>query len=730
MHLLDRLTPVYRHRRLVAAVFVLVVALFMLKSYSTTPQYMARARLLMDEGRANVGGFSGNNPGFWVDPPRYYRTQMFIIGGRGLAQMTLRRLDLDAVPEFSGDDPGPVGPLAAISSTLRGATAAVLELIRPPEEEPPADLDEPPLLAADENERAQITNFRRLNVVRVGETQMVDVTFIAADPVFAANAVNTHVDGFIEFNFERHHANTQKTLAWLDEELAKQQGLVEDSQRALAEYRVSEGALSLQSDTNLIGDRLRELNARVTRAEQARLRQESRYAQVGDLDPMSDAAATFPSVAQEPGVREATERLGELESERVELSGRYGARHPTMVKLNASIESARQAVRTAAARAIETIRRDYETALQDEQALKLELQRQEAAGLALGRKNIGYSVLEREAQANQRVYENLLQQQKELQVVANSRSNTVQIVDLAQVPGAPFTPNTRRDWFTALVAGLFLSLGLVLVVEYMDDTIKTPEDVARRLGIPLLGLVPALRGEHRLTPSEAVPHDFSEAFRSLRTSMVFTTGGDASTKIIGVTSTQPLEGKTTSASNLAMVLALGGTRVLLIDADMRRPSLHKALAVSNTVGLSHVLVGQAKVRASLQRTHDPNLFILPAGQPPPNPSELLASDKMQGFIETLKSSPFDWIIIDTPPVLAVTDAVIVARLVSGMLFVVGSELTRATHAERALEMLQSGPDIRIVGAVLNRVDLARNKYYYSRYYGSHYQSYQRETTAA
>ena len=196
-----------------------------------------------------------------------------------------------------------------------------------------------------------------------------------------------------------------------------------------------------------------------------------------------------------------------------------------------------------------------------------------------------------------------------------------------------------------------MSLGLVLVFEYLDDTLKTPDDVARRLGLPLLGLVPAVRGHRVPVMSGPVPHDFGEAFRSLRTSLVFRSG-DTSTQIIAVTSTQPLEGKTTSACNLAMVMALGGARVLLIDADMRRPSLHKSLGMTNSVGLSHVLAGQARVREAIQRTHDPNLFALTAGQPPANPSELLSSDRMRSFLTSLDSGPFDWVIVDTPPVLA------------------------------------------------------------------------------
>jgi capsular exopolysaccharide synthesis family protein len=202
---------------------------------------------------------------------------------------------------------------------------------------------------------------------------------------------------------------------------------------------------------------------------------------------------------------------------------------------------------------------------------------------------------------------------------------------------------------------------------------------------------------------------------------VFTNGTDGK-RMIAVTSSQPLEGKTTTACNLAVALALGGSRVMLIDADMRRPGLHRTLGLQNEVGLSHVLTGQARVREAVQRTSEPNLYVMTAGRTPPNPSELLSSARMQNLIANLKSGPFDWVIIDTPPVLAVTDAVIIAPYVSGLVFVVGAEMTRRAHAERAIQTIQSGKP-NIIGAVLNRVDLNRNKYYYSRYYGYHYKSY-------
>jgi len=712
----------------------------MLQSYSTVPLYKAQARLLIEDERSTmIRGIDANDPIFWADPEPYYETQYRILASRGLAQQTLRRVDLSKVPEFSGQQPQQFSPLAVVRSVRRAilgaassAFSGVIALVQPEPSSPamtqPAEEQEAPGTSA--QERAFIDAFvSRIQVEAVVNTRLVDVYFTGADKVFAAAALNAHIETYVEENLARRLQNTQKTLDWLDAELAKQQTTVEASERSLAEYRENQNALSLEDANNIVGARLTQLNDAVTRAGTNRRQKESLYNQVRSVDPNSDAAVASPAVAQNPSVQQAKQRLDSLEADLAKLSGRYLPRHPEIVKLNGSIESARQQLKAATAQAIQSIRSEYEAALDEETRVKTDLEQQKNAAMDLSRKGVGYSVLEREAESNRRVYESLLQQQKELQVVANSRANNVQVMDRAAVPGAPFTPNTRRDWFIALLAGLMLAIGLVLVVEYVDDSLKTPDDINRKLRIPLLGLVPAVRGQRVPVLSGTVPHDFGEAFRSLRTSLVFT-AGSSGTRIVAVTSTQPLEGKTTSACNLAMVLALGGARVLLIDADMRRPSLHKYLGMANTAGLSHVLVGQARIREAIQRTHDPNLFALTAGQPPPNPSELLGSDRMKSFLAHLGTGPFDWVIIDTPPVLAVTDAAIVAPLVSGVVFVVGAEMTRSGHGERALEMLRGGGNPHIIGAVLNRVDFDRNKYYYSRYYGYHYKSYYGDRTAA
>ena len=428
------------------------------------------------------------------------------------------------------------------------------------------------------------------------------------------------------------------------------------------------------------------------------------------------------AIAGSPQVQTLKSKMNELVREKTRLEERYGPKNP-QVQANASqIQDTQRQIDFEQMKAVQTIKNDFETAVLQERTLASNLEAAKADAQDLSRKSVGYNVMEREAKSNRQVYESLLQREKELRVSSNSRQNNVRIVDRAEVPKAPLAPTGRRTWMVSMMIGLVLALGVAFGLDYMNDTIKTPEDVNRRLKLPFLGLVPSVRGEkHPLLTSSHVPHDFGESFRALRTSLI-SKYPDPGTKVIVVTSAQPLEGKTTTAANIAMALAYGGARVLLIDADMRRPGLHRPLRLTNDRGLSQVLVGQARVRDVIQRTVDPNLLAITAGKTPPNPSELLASERMRTLLTNLSHGPFDWIIVDTPPVLAVTDAVILAPLVSGVTYVIGAEMTRRRLAERALDTIMSARP-RYAAVVLNRVDFARNKYYYSRYYGHQYKNY-------
>lgn len=717
-HLLDRLAVVARYRRIALIVFVLTAGAIMVQGYSQVPVYQATARLLIEDERSTATpGIQSPDNTYYQDPEPYYNTQYRILRGRELTRRVVKRLNLGSVPEFNGTQTGPSSPI----DIARQLGRSVVELVRPA----PPVTTEPPRPDETADEAALVGAFiSRVAVVPVTGSRLVDVQFTSTDPKFAAEATNALVEEYVAQNLEVKLQSTQNMLDWLQKELAAQQTKVEDSERALAEYRDRENAMSLDDKNNIVLSRLNALNDALLRARTSRIEHESAYSQVKSVTDLNDADS-ISAVAQNSQIQNLKLRLGDLQRQKAQLTERYGDRHPEMVKLNASLADAQKQIELETNKVLLSVRNEYERAQLEERTLAANLEQAKGDVQDLSRKSVAYNVMEREARSNRTVYEALLQREKEMRVSSNSRANNVRLVDRAEVPGGPASPSGRRAWLMAILIGLVAAVAVAYGLDYMNDTIKTPEDVTKHLKMTFLGLVPSVRGnKHPILGSSHSPHDFGEAFRSLRTSLN-ARYGEAGTKTMLVTSAQPLEGKTTTACNIAMALAYGGARVLLVDADMRRPGLHRPLRLKNDRGLAQVLTGQVRVRDVIQRTIDPNLLAITAGTPPPNPSELLASERMKTLLTNFLHGPFDWIVIDTPPVLAVTDAVVLAPLVSGVTFVVGSEMTRRRLAERAIEtVLSSHP--KQMAVVLNKVDFGKHKYYYARYHGHQYKNYYAE----
>ncbi len=721
-HLLDRLAVLYKYRWLAATVFVLIVGWFMVDSYTKIPRYRATARILIEDQGSDSAATSDLMRGTaaYQDPEIYMQTQLRIMRGRELAQRVAQKANAQSVPELNGQGPKPTQLAKAIALVKFYATW--------PYRFATSSAAPPPLVPSTTPGDAGSYGDAMLGSLMVNQvrgSQLVDLSYDSSDPAFAARAVNAFAEEYVAENLALKVQSIENSATWLTNEVARQQQLVQASERALAEYRERQDAGALDSAQNIVVARLTQLNDAVTTARTERIQKEGQWKQIQAAGANIDSIS---SVLSNNFIQGLKTQINQLDQERSRLAERYGEKHPDFIKVNSQLANAERQLDAEVKKAVQSAKNEYDAAVTQERVLQEALAESKSAATDLSRKGVDYSVLLREAESNRQVYNQLLTREKELRVVANSRTNNVRLVERASVPGAPFTPNHRTDWAYALLFGLVAAAALAYGLDYLDDTVKTPEDITQRLKLRFLGLVPSVGGQRHPLLSGPVPHDFGEAFRSIRTALAGQVQGDGP-KVIIVASSQPLEGKTTTAVNTAMALALGGSRVLLIDADMRRPSVHKALRMTNDRGLSQLLAGQARMREVVQRTHDPNLLAITAGRTPANPSELLASDRMRALITGLETGPFDWVVIDTPPVLAVTDAVIIAPLVSAVVFVIGSEMTRWRLAERAVEtLLSSNP--RLVMGVLNKVDFGRNRYYYSRYYGHQYRSYYSEAPAA
>ena len=719
-HLLDRLTAVFKHRRVAGTAFALVVTVMMVQSYSTIPIYRTAARLEINDPRSiSVQNIGIDDPRYWENTDTYNATQIQVLQSRDLGRRVVARLDLRNHPDFSGNGPRPRDPITLVRQARASASAWVRSLVARPD--PPAAST--PHEASDADSALISAFLGNLVVSKERDAQIFNLTYTHTDPDFAAQAANALAAEYVKLNISNRQGETLSQLKFVDAELQKSEQRMLESDQKLVDYKAQYDAMSLdRSGSNIVASALTEAQAQLTKAANDRRMKEELWRQLERVDPTSDAADSVPAVGTNTGVVVARGQLRALEAKKKAMAeSGLGEGATAMKAITSEIGNTRELVIAERRKVREAARIEWIAASNLERSFAGALNAAKSSTSQLDQKSLQYRILDEQAKTAREQYQDFLKRKKDLEISAASQANNARLMDPAEPNRAPISPNSRKDLLTAILAGLSLALALAFGIEYLDDSVKTPEDVTRRLRLPLLGLVPKVTGDHVPVLAETVPHDFGEAFRSLRTSITFTSSGEH-TRVVAVTSSQPLEGKTTTAANLAFALAIGGSRVLLIDADMRRPGLHKTLGLRNDLGLSHLLTGQSKVREVVQRTAEPNLFAITSGRTPPNPSELLASERMNQLLSNLTHGPFDWVVIDTPPVLAVTDAVIVAQKVAGVVFVIGSEMTRRVHAERALETLQAGR-ARSIGVVLNRIDFHRNKYYYSRYYGYQYKSY-------
>jgi succinoglycan biosynthesis transport protein ExoP len=465
----------------------------------------------------------------------------------------------------------------------------------------------------------------------------------------------------------------------------------------------------------------------VTRAKTERIQKEAVYNQVRAIQDDRTALDNVGAVLSNNFIQQQKTEIAELQKQQVQLAERLGPNHPEMLKLASGIQSAQTKLQAEVAKVVMALKNDYLASLSQEQSLMAALETQKHDALALNRKGIDYGVLQRDATSNQQIFDSLMQRTKETGISGALKNSNIRIVDPAEVPRAPSSPNIPANLLLALFGGSLLAVGSALFFEYLDNRIKSPAEIKTHLGLSFLGIIPQVT----MTGSDSSPllnkgvkANFAEALRTVRSNMLFSVIDEGGRSVV-ITSTGPGEGKTIVASNLALALAQAGQRVVLVDADMRRPRVHDVFSEKQEPGLSNVLVGDVKPSEALRQSDAQGLWILPAGRIPPNPTELLGSKRFRDFVTTL-TQHFDWVLIDTPPVMAVTDAPIVAHFAGGVLFVVGSEMTSRKLAQTAVEQLVNANG-HMIGAVLNRADLEHNAYYYSQYYRREYGEYYTKT---
>jgi succinoglycan biosynthesis transport protein ExoP len=715
-HLLDYLMVLRKHQWLITFFLLAVVTIVTIATFRMQPIYEATARVEVDRDTPNGFRFNEADSGEdYGDLEDYIITQSKILQSETLAMQKVKSKGLDHLPQFGGR-PGKSEP--------------------PPPPGSDAALRRPSALGA---------FLGGLTVKRVPNSRLLDVTFETTDPVLAARVVNAHLNNFIEQNFRSRFDAATQASNWMAGQLNEMKIKVENAEDARLEYERDNQIWTIDEKSDISTQKLGELEKQLTDAQAERINKEAVYqlAQAGNYDAI---AAVRDSVVIQDILKQQTT----LSAQYTDAVNQYGPKYPKVMRIQAQLKDLDELINREKLNIGNQLEADYRGSRQRELLLKEALDEQKAEVNQTAEKLVQYNILKREADTNKQLYDGMLQKLKEAGITAGLRSSNIRVVDPALIPGGPSRPNKARNVLLSIMVGFLGGVGLALLREYLDNTVKTPDDIETLARLPSLAVVPALsnssgkrrgrfsrflkssvvtskEGRAELISHNMPQSQMSEAFRALRTSLLLSQA-DHPPQVILMTSALPREGKTTAAVNLAVTLAQLGDKTLLVDADLRKPGINRALSLvdGKHAGLSSYLAGVSSLDLiTVPHPAITNLEAIPTGPIPPNPADLLSSRRLTELIAELRGR-YKFVVIDSPPIMAATDAVILSVLVDGVLMVVRSGETPKEAFTRTRDLL-TGVKCRMLGVVLNAVDASSPDYYYSyRYYPYSYGGYGRE----
>ncbi|MBU1273954.1 MAG: polysaccharide biosynthesis tyrosine autokinase [Proteobacteria bacterium] len=703
IHLRDYLDVIKRRRLPILSVFVVIVALVTTYTMLATRYYTATTQLLIEQTAQRSLSLQ---EALAVDSSAmdFYQTQYRLIESRTIATKVVTSLRLYTLPEF-------------------GAVA-------------PSDLDQgekPP--TEEEAIRTAVNIFgKKLKVAPIRQSRLADISFTSKDPKLAAKVANATAQAYIDYVLDRKLAISQMAVKFLSRRIEEQRRKLQASQLALQKYMEENRLATVISENynNIITQKLADLNQQLVDAETARKEAQAHYNLALKARQGQSQFESIKEFMDSPVIQKVRERELELSKREAELSQKYGARHPKMLALKAEKAALEREKRGEIAQIINSQESQLTLAKARESAIRQALGQQRQQAMDIRKKGIGFSVIKREVDTNQQLYDMLLTKVKEARVAEEIDVGMVTVVDGSQVPRGPSRPRVKLNILLAIVGGILVALFWGFILEYMDNTIKLPSQVEDQLGLPLLGSIPydsALfqRGSRKKASAysllEVIANPKSvtiEPLRMVRASISLSKAGTPPKSLV-VSSTAPMEGKSVISSFLAIAFAEAGKKTLIIDGDMRKPRQHRIWGLSNETGLSTLLSGQSGIESSLHREVIPNIDIITSGPLPPSPSELFQSELMSQLLTALGKA-YSQIIIDSPPILPVADPVILGNLADGMVLVVAAAKLPLHALQQAVDKLKKS-DINLLGVVLNQTIKLRSDYYYGGYKHKYYYRY-------
>jgi succinoglycan biosynthesis transport protein ExoP len=731
-HIRDYLWILYKYRWLAATCFGVVFGLTCLYTLLTPRVYTATTRVQVTRQspiqlQLEENVLRGDDSDRLVNgSSSFLATQVQALKSRDLAERVIRQHQLAESDAFLNPRAGRQG-LGAVGGGLLSLLRprGMHEAGRPTLGEDTSSTDDvPPELLQ------RYTGW--LTVGDVRGTDLVDVGFTTPSPSLSAFLAAAHTQAYIQVNEEARRATDVTAKEFLGQQMREARERVERAQQALRAFAAEHPAIAVNEEQKTQEQRVSDVSSELTKAEATRLKLESRFEFLGTGG--SDTLAYF---IEKPGVQKLYLQLMDLEAQQAAMSNDLGPKHPDMAALVRQKTMLEQQLKQAVAKETRAVREHYAAALERQKTLEGKLRDLEAQGVTLRDLGARYEFLKNDVESARQLHASLLKQQLETSVNAQLAPSNVRVLERAEVPARPSKPNVPLNLTLGLLGGLVAGCGAAFASDYFDSSVKSTEEAEELLHLPTLATIPNFalgqrsayghpltnghdaRNGHGRAHQLVVAHEprsvVAEAFRTLRTAVLFSTPG-AAPKLILVTSATASEGKTVNCLNLASSLAESGSRVLLVDVDLRHPSCHRALGLENTTGLSNFLTGHVELTSLVHVLETPRLWFIPAGPTPPNPAELVGSKRMNEIME-LAREEFDFVILDSPPVTPVSDALVLARASDGVVLVVKGQDTPRDVVRRARDQLAL-TGAHLLGTVVNNVGPTWGEFrFYQRYYG-------------
>lgn len=682
-----------RRRWVVLGIVALSLIVGVIVTLLQTPAFTAEARIEIRRAQDNVTDVEAVTPQSADQDLEFYQTQYSLLQARSLATRVVRRLGLTREDSFFDTFDVALEDGSAGSGERRMARQEVEERTR----------------------KAVDVLLDNVGISPIRGSALVDVTFTSPDPALSRNIANAWVEEFIQSNLDRRFASSRDAREFLNERLADLRTRLESSERELVSYAADSGIVTLSSEQSVDGrtrtDRtltiadIEALSEQLSEATSDRVRAQSRLRR--GLDQTLIENQTLSALRQQ---------RAELSAEKAKLETQFDVAYPPLQSISAQLAEINSAIRVEEGRIKQSLATNFEQARQRESELKSRVESLKGRLIGEQRNSIQYNIYQREVDTNRQLYDALLQRFKEIGV-AGVGTNNVSIVDRAELPRVPSSPSLPLNLLVALVAGLALAGGTIFTLEQIDQSLRDPADV-RELGLSLLGVIPEVPKEDVLAELADRKSMLGEAYLSAQTNLAFLTDHGLPDSFM-LTSTRPGEGKSTSALALAYMLSRVGKKTVLVDADIRSPSINGFLDLSNDAGLSNYLSGQSSAAELLRQTDQPSLQVITTGPPPPNAAELLSSQRFSDLVAELKRD-YDIVVIDAPPVLGLADVPLISRSVDGVIYTIETNGVKMRGIQAALERLRIA-QANLFGAIVTKYEARDNsKYGYGYAYGYGY----------